>query len=142
VLIEMVKSMKDIEGHRYLVSTSYAGKQRPSEKVLNAADFVLIHGNGVSHPDSLRALYDELRSLKGYRTMPIVNNEDDHFNFEQPDNNMIASFNKYVSWGYFGYRKKDEPFETGYQSVPASWDIDTDRKKGFFNLLKKITGGF
>ena len=139
-LIEIVRSMKDDAGHHYLVTTSFVGKERPSEQVLKVSDFILCHGNGVSHPDTLRKMYDSYRALPGYRPMPIVNNEDDHFDFDKPDNNMMASFSKYVSWGYFDFRKKDEPFETGYQSVPCSWDIDTERKKGFFNLLKKITG--
>ncbi len=140
-LIEMVRDMKDKNGHHYLVTTSFVGNYRPSEKVLNASDFILCHGNDVKQPDSLRAMYDSYRALPGYRRMPIVNNEDDHFDFDKPDNNMVASYSKYVSWGYFDYRKKNEPFETGYQSMPASWKIDTERKKGFFNLLKKITRG-
>ena len=139
-LIEIVRSMKDDVGHRYLVTTSYVGKERPSEQVLKVSDFILCHGNGVGHPDTLRKMYDSYRALPGYRPMPIVNNEDDHFDFDKTDNNMMASFSKYVSWGYFDFRKKGEPFETGYQSVPCSWGIDTERKKGFFNLLKKITG--
>ena len=139
-LINMVKNMKDSSGHHYPVTTSFVGNARPSKKVIDASDFLLCHGNGKGHPDSLRAMYDSYRALPGYRSMPIVNNEDDHFNFDQPDNNFIASVEKYVSWGYFDYRKKDEPFETGFQSMPASWKIDTERKKGFFGLLKKITG--
>jgi hypothetical protein len=35
---------------------------------------------------------------------------------------------------------KDESFECGYQSVPVDWGINSDRKKGFFKLLKEITG--
>ncbi len=141
-LISLVKNMKDENGHHYPVTTSFVGKQRPSEKVLAASDFILCHGNGQGHPDSLRAMYDSYRALPGYKPMPIVNNEDDHFNFDKADNNLLASVDKYVSWGYFDYRKKDEPFETGFQSMPASWKIDTERKRGFFDLLKKITGGF
>ncbi len=139
-LIEMVRDMKDKIGHHYLVSTSFVGKVRPSEKVLNASDFVLLHGNGISNQDSLTTYYAEFRNLPGYRLMPVINNEDDHFEFDKPENNMLTSFKNYVSWGCFDYRKKDEPFETGFQSIPASWKIDTERKKGFFNLLKVITG--
>lgn len=139
-LIELVKSMKDETGHHYPVTTSFVGKQRPSKKVLDASDFILVHGNGISNQDTLSAYYESYRSLPGYRPMPIINNEDDHFGFEKPKNNMMTSFQHYVSWGYFDFRKKDEPFEVGFQSMPASWKIDTDRKKGFFGLLKKVTG--
>ena len=141
-LIEMVRDMKNEAGHRYLVSTSFVGKQRPSEKVVATADFLLVHGNGINNPDNLVAFYNDFKRLAGDKKMPIINNEDDHFNFDKPQNNMLVSFQHYVSWGYFDFRKKDEPFETGYQSMPASWKIDTERKKGFFNLLKTITGGF
>lgn len=140
-LIEMVRDMKDEHGHRFLVSTSFVGKHRPTPQVIAASDFMLVHGNGVSNQDSLAAYYKEFRQLIGERKMPLVNNEDDHFNFDKPQNNMLTSFQNYVSWGYFDFRKKDEPFETGYQSIPASWKIDTDRKRGFFGLLKQITGG-
>jgi hypothetical protein len=139
-LIEMVKDMKNEKGHRYLVTTSYQGKQRPTPQVIEASDFLLVHGNGISNQDTLVAYYNQFKQLMGTKKMPIVNNEDDHFNFDKPQNNMLTSFQNYVSWGYFDFRKKDEPFETGFQSMPASWKIDTDRKKGFFELLKKITG--
>jgi hypothetical protein len=140
-LIELVRNMKDsVTGHRYLVTTSFVGKQRPSPKVMEVSDFLLVHGNGISKQDTLTAYYMDYKKLMGDKKMPIVNNEDDHFNFDKSENNMITSFKHYVSWGYFDFRKKDEPFETGYQSMPASWKIDTDRKKGFFGLLAAITG--
>jgi hypothetical protein len=28
----------------------------------------------------------------------------------------------------------------GFQSVPVDWGINSERKKGFFNLVKEITG--
>lgn len=142
-LIELVKSMKDSTGHRYLVSTSFVGKQRPTQKVLEAQDFMLVHGNGIANQDSLTAYYNNYKQLMGNKIMPIVNNEDDHFGFEKPTNNMITSFKNYVSWGYFDFRKKEETdYKIGYQSMPCSWAIDSERKQGFFGLLKQITGGF
>jgi hypothetical protein len=33
---------------------------------------------------------------------------------------------------------KGEGFEQGYQSMPADWGIHAARKKGFFDLLKKV----
>jgi hypothetical protein len=35
---------------------------------------------------------------------------------------------------------KGEGFEQGYQSVPVNWGITSDRKKGFFRLLRDVTG--
>jgi hypothetical protein len=43
--------------------------------------------------------------------------------------------------GYFDCQKADEPFAEGYQSMPADWGINSARKKGFFNLVKEMTGG-
>lgn len=47
---------------------------------------------------------------------------------------------EHVSWGFLDYRRDGEAFQEGYQSVPADWKIDTERKRGFFNLLSEITG--
>ena len=73
--------------------------------------------------------------------MPILFNEDDHFHFDQPVNNMVASVQEYAGWGFFDYRLKGETdYKEGYQSVPVDWGIRSERKKGFFGLLKEMTG--
>lgn len=36
---------------------------------------------------------------------------------------------------------KDEGLDEGYQSVPVNWGLSSERKRGFFTLLKQITGG-
>src|SRR4029078_10841226 len=46
-LIEQVKA-RTRNGHRLLVSTSYGGGQVPKENVVRAADFLLVHGNGIT----------------------------------------------------------------------------------------------
>jgi hypothetical protein len=33
-----------------------------------------------------------------------------------------------------------EWFEDGFQSLPVDWTISSARKRGFFGLLKDITG--
>ncbi|MFN3999805.1 hypothetical protein [Algoriphagus sp.] len=138
-LIELVKSKKR-NGNRLLVSTSYGGGTIPKENVVRASDFILLHGNGVSEPDRIVEMVQQTKNVTGYRPMPIIFNEDDHFNFEQPKNNFTAAVSSYASWGLFDYRMKDEGFEEGYQSVPVDWGINSERKKGFFKLLKEITG--
>ncbi|MEN2284252.1 hypothetical protein AAGF08_19060 [Algoriphagus sp. SE2] len=138
-LIELVKS-KNRNGQRLLVSTSYGGGTVPKENVVRAADFILLHGNGVKDPNKISVQVEATRSVPGYSNQPIVYNEDDHFNFEQELNNFTAATAAYASWGFFDYRMKDEGFEQGYQSVPVDWGINSERKKGFFNLLKEITG--
>jgi hypothetical protein len=77
--------------------------------------------------------------VPGYRPMPILFNEDDHFDFDKRENNFTAAIGEYASWGYFDFRMKDEGFDDGYQSVPVNWGISSPRKKAFFAKLKEIT---
>jgi hypothetical protein len=140
-LIERVKNKKK-KGYRYLVSTSFTGRKVPVANVVKAADFILIHGNGAKNPQQIQELIDKTKQVEGFRNMPIVNNEDDHFDFDKEVNNMTVSLKNYVSWGYFDFRFKGETdLKEGYQSVPVDWGINSERKKGFFNLLKEVTDG-
>jgi hypothetical protein len=140
-LIERVKSRSE-KGCRFLAGTSYGGGSIPKENVVKSSDFILIHGNGVTDPVRIGEMVKQTRQVKGYHPMPILFNEDDHFNFDKPSNNFAEAVKVYASWGYFDYRMKDEGFDEGYQSVPVNWGISSDRKKGFFKKLKEITGGF
>jgi hypothetical protein len=140
-LINLVKSKKK-EVRRFLTGTSYGGGTIPKQNVVESSDFLLIHGNGVSDPARITEMVKLCKEVPGYRTMPILFNEDDHFNFDQPDNNFVRAIKSYASWGYFDYRMKDEAFEDGYQSVPVDWGINSARKQSFFNFLEEVTGGF
>ena len=75
-----------------------------------------------------------------YRGQPIVYNEDDHFEFDKPDNHFVAAVEGGAGWGYFDYRMSRERFEDGFQSLPVDWTISSKRKRAFFGLLKEITG--
>lgn len=121
-----------------LVSTSFNGNTIPPDKVVAVSDFVLIHGNGVHNPTRITEMVAQVRALPSYKPKPIVFNEDDHFDFEKPENNFVAATKAYASWGYFDFRMKDEGFDEGYQSVPVNWGISSDRKRGFFNKVKEI----
>jgi hypothetical protein len=125
---------------RLLVSTSLNGGRVPTDSLVNAVDFVLLHGNGVSDPARITQMVDETRKLPSYRGQPIVFNEDDHFDFNRPQNNMLAAVRAYASWGYFDYRLAGERFDDGYQSVPVNWTISSPRKREFFELLATVTG--
>lgn len=116
----------------FLAGTSYGGGTIPKENVVRASDFLLIHGNGVKEPDRIRDMVRKCRDVAGYRPMPILFNEDDHFDFEKPDYNMKTAVSQYASWGYF------DP--EGFQSPPVRWGLNTDRKKAFFDRLKEMTG--
>ncbi|HUX59321.1 MAG TPA: hypothetical protein VMV77_20280 [Bacteroidales bacterium] len=139
-LISRIKSKKKY-GYRFLVGTSYSGGQIPRENVVEVADFILIHGNGVKDPALIAEMVSKTRAVKGYKPMPILFNEDDHFDFDKPSNNFVEAVKSYASWGYFDYRMKDEGFDDGFQSVPVNWGISSPRKIAFFNKLEEITGG-
>ena len=126
---------------RLLVGTSYGGNRIPDNNVVKVSDFLLLHGNGVKEPARITEMVEKTRALSAYRAMPIVFNEDDHFDFEKPMNNFVAAVRAGASWGYFDYRMKGEGFVEGYQSVPVDWGIHSARKRGFFTKLKEITGG-
>ncbi len=139
-LIERVKR-KQKDGYRLLVSTSYGGGAVPQPNVVRIADYVLLHGNGIKDPAKITELVAKTRNVSGYYGQPIVFNEDDHFDFDKAENNFVNAVKANASWGYFDYRMKDEGFAEGYQSIPADWGINSERKRGFFNKLKEITGG-
>ena len=128
------------DGRRLLVSTSYGGGVIPQKNVVQTADFLLLHGNGVADPLEIGEMVRRTRRAPGYRGQPIVFNEDDHFDFDRPTNNFLAAIGEYASWGYFDFRRQGESFNEGYQSVPVDWGIGSDRKRGFFGLLADITG--
>jgi len=139
-LILRVKA-KEKKGYRYLAGTSYGGGTIPKENVVQSSDFLLIHGNGVKDPARITEMVSKTKAVPGYQPMPILFNEDDHFNFDLPSNNFVEAVKAYASWGYFDYRMKDEGFDDGYQSVPVNWGISSPRKKAFFDKLEEITGG-
>ncbi|HEX4756627.1 MAG TPA: hypothetical protein VH308_01555 [Terracidiphilus sp.] len=138
-LIARVKNRRR-RGRRLLVGTSFRGGAIPTETVVRVSDFLLLHGNGVSHPEQIAEMVRKTRAVPGYTTKPVLFNEDDHFDFDQPENNMTSALRERASWGYFDYRMKGENFAEGYQSVPTDWKIDSPRKRAFFRLLAQITG--
>ncbi|HKJ78984.1 MAG TPA: hypothetical protein VKA10_05590 [Prolixibacteraceae bacterium] len=120
------------------VSTSFNGNTIPPDKVVEVSDFVLIHGNGVGDPARITEMVEEVRALPSYRPMPIVFNEDDHYDFDKEQNNFAAATKAYASWGYFDFRRADESFDEGYQSVPVNWQISSERKQSFFDKVEEI----
>ena len=140
-LIARVRARQAPDGRRLLVGTSYGGGKVPEENVVKASDFILIHGNGQADPAKITAMVHKTRALPAWRPMPIVFNEDDHFDFDKPVNNFVAAVRAGASWGYFDFRMKGEGFADGYQSVPVDWGISSPRKRAFFAKLREITGG-
>lgn len=140
-LITRVRA-KEQNGYRFLVGTSFSGKSIPTPNVVKTSDFILLHGNGAADPKIISTMVNDTKRVAGYRPMPIVFNEDDHFDFDKPLNNFVAAIQSFASWGFFDYRMKGETdIYQGFQSVPVDWRISSERKTGFFGLLKEVTGG-
>jgi hypothetical protein len=144
-LIERARAVTH-EGRRLLVGTSYRGRGVPGDRVVAVSDLVLLHGNGVTDPASIGEMVDRTRALSSYRPMPVVFNEDDHFDFEQPVNNLRVALDHYASWGYFdpgagaGGAGAAGDYVNGYQLVPVNWTMSTPRKRAFFDAVRAITG--
>lgn len=146
-LIERAKGVRH-QGRRLYVSTSLGGGAVPPANIVAASDYVLLHGNGVRDPARITEMVSEVRALPAYRPMPIVNNEDDrpwrdaHQGWGEDGNNFAASVKAYAGWGFFDFRLAEEhgEYNLGYQSVPVNWQITSERKRAFFDLLARITG--
>lgn len=52
---ELILAARERCGGRFLVSTSYGGGGLPSDAVIEAGDFMLVHGNG-QRPHQIRAM--------------------------------------------------------------------------------------
>jgi hypothetical protein len=103
---------------------------------VRAADFLLIHGNGVSDPKRIAEMVLQTRAVPGYTPKPILFNEDDHYDFDKPENNFTAAVGTYASWGL--YDQGTNNYHDGFQSLPVNWKINTERKEGFFRLVSEI----
>jgi hypothetical protein len=86
-LIALVRGIEK-DGRRLPVGTSFGGGTVPTADVVRASDLVLIHGNGVNDPARITGMVQQTRGLDGWTPKPIVFNEDDHFDFDRPVNNM------------------------------------------------------
>lgn len=147
---ELIETAKNIEldGRSLYVSTSLGGGSVPPANIVGVSDYVLLHGNGVRDPQRMVEMIEEVRAMDVYTPMPIVNNEDDQpwrveeQGWDESDNNFVKCVKNYTSWGHFDFRFEQEHFDynLGFQSVPVNWQISSDRKRGFFELLANVTG--
>jgi len=133
-------------GRRLPIGTSFKGRSIPTVEVARVSDLLLIHGNGVTDPNVIGEMVEKTRALPTYRGQPIVNNEDDHFDFDKPLNNMLVATKHHASWGYYdggpgsGGLPARSDYVEGFQNVPVNWTINTPIKQGFFNLVREVTG--
>ncbi len=145
-LITLACSVTDAGGDRLAVGTSYAIGALPSEAVVAASDFILLHGNSMDDPRQIGDTADAVRAIAGYRPMPVLFNEDDHFDFDKPVNNFYTALKKRCGWGFFdpgegaGGSMAFGDYKDGYQNPPVNWGLNTDRKRAFFDCVSRLTG--
>ena len=141
-LINLVKKISSnkikTELGRLIVGTSFGGGTIPPDNVMEVSDVILVHGNR-QDPDSIRKMIRTIREKASYKGQPIMFNEDDHYDFEKEDNNMMAAITNYASWGFFDFRYPGDGFEDGFQSIPVDWEVNSIRKKQFFSLVAKLS---
>jgi hypothetical protein len=147
---ELIERAKRVErgGRSLYVSTSLGGNAVPPANIVKASDYVLLHGNGVRNPERMVEMIREVRAMDVYTPMPIVNNEDDQpwrvaeQGWGEDGNNFVAAAKHHASWGLFDFRLESEhtEYNLGFQSVPVNWQISSQRKRDFFDLLARITG--
>lgn len=102
-LIELAQQRAAERRHPLPVSVSYNGGSLPRPNVVRTAEYILIHGNGVSDPNRLAGMIRSIREMPEYSPKPIVNNEDDrpwrdtHQGWGDTGNNFVTCIENYVS---------------------------------------------
>ena len=143
-LIEQVKATTR-DGRRLLAGTSYGGRAIPDPRVLATSDLALVHGNGVTDPAYINEMVTRTRALMEGDPIPVVFNEDDHYDFDRPENNFAVAVAQHASWGYYdpgegaGGRPAVSDYVEGFQNVPPNWGLTTERKRAFFALVQEMT---
>jgi len=145
---ELISRVRDRsrDGRHLLAGTSFRGRSVPSAEVLAASDLALLHGNGVMESGFIQEMVERTRERSPGRPIPIVFNEDDHYDFDLPTNNLTVATQCHASWGFFdagpgaGGKTAHSDYQEGYQNVPVNWSINTPRKRSFFDLVRQVTG--
>jgi hypothetical protein len=145
-LIELAKGITR-DGRRLYVGTSYGGGTVPAGERGEGLGLHPAARQRRAGPAAHGEMIHAVRAMDVYRGQPIVNNEDDQpwrvaaQGFGHTGNNFVICVKNYASWGYFDFRLNDElgDFNQGFQTVPANWQISSDRKRAFFDLMAEIT---
>lgn len=128
------------------MGTSFTRRMAPTDAVIAASDYVLLHGNGITEPADTARKVEAVRQSPSYDGQPITYNEDDNFNFDQPVNNFAVALESRAGWGFFdpgpgaGGSAAYGDYKVGYQNPPVNWGLNTDRKRDFFRMLSEVTG--
>jgi hypothetical protein len=114
------------QSYKFPSGNSYKGSGRvPSDKIINASDVIFLHGNSMKTEAEYKKQVDSVRNSKSYRGQPIIYNE------ASTDYTKLAlCIKNKVGFGYYD--------QSGFQSPPINWNIDTKQKNRFFEESYKI----
>jgi len=129
----------DSPAGRLLVSASPGGGILPPRRLLQSADFALLHGRTVDDPGRIRRLVEHTRNRMGRAPKPILFNQDDHYDFQAEENNMMAAVLAYAGWGFHDWRRPGEGFHQGLDTPPVDWRPESLRKYRFLHRLARLT---
>ena len=142
-IVAFIRELRTSTRTEVPLSASYAGFPEdavPSEELLDVVDLALLHGNLIHDPkDFVRVIRETRDNLRG-RPLPIVFNEDNHFDFDAHDSHLRLALEHYASWGYFDPGAAGD-YHDGYQCPPVNWASTTQRKRDFFRAVNDITTG-
>ncbi len=124
---------------RLLAGASMDGGALPPRALLDVADFALLHGRTVDDPGRIRRMVEHTRRRMGSPAKPVLFNQDDHYDFQADENNMMAAVLAYAGWFFHDYRRPGEGVHQGFDSPPVDWGINSVRKYRFFSLLARLT---
>lgn len=124
---ELIALAREATNDELPVTTSFGGGTIPPDKVIEASDLVLLHGNGQQPPN----IYRMVHTVRRKTGKPIVFNED---STRIP--NLIAAWEAGASWGY--YDQGWEKYVDGFQSPPTNWGIGSPAKEAFFKSVAAL----
>lgn len=130
-----IRYAKEVGAGVLPVSTSLHPAHAHTPEIIEAADFLLPHGNNRGPEGHIR-IVREIRAMAAYRDHP----KPIFFNEASPDlPDFQAAFQEGASWAYYDHGAND--YVNGFQSPPINWTVNTCRKAAYFERVRDITGG-
>jgi hypothetical protein len=114
------------QSYKFPAGNSYKGSGHvPSDKIINVSNVIFLHGNSMKTESESKNQVEAVRKSKSYRGQPIVYNE-----ASTDYTKLTWSIKNKVGFGYYD--------QSGFQSPPINWGINTKQKILFFNETYRI----
>lgn len=116
--------------YKFPSGNSYKGSGHvPSDKVINASQVIILHGNSMKTDSEYQKQVNSVKKSSFYKGQPIIYNE-----ASTDYKRLDWCIKNKVGFGYYD--------QSGFQSPPINWGINTQTKKNFFDeileIIKKI----